>query len=101
MKIDTKQEISLDEQVDVYVVPVFEDGSINSLFQKPDSFDFTGKSGQNFWLHGEKPKRIVYIGLGKSSEVNLWSFTSSHNCFLFALNATLVGFSSTSSAINV
>ena len=36
MKIETKQEISLDEQVDVYIVPVFEDENVNSLFQKPE-----------------------------------------------------------------
>jgi leucyl aminopeptidase len=68
MKIDTKQEITLDENVDVYLVPVFEDGQINSQFQKPDSFDFKGKSGEKIWLYGDKPKRTVYVGLGKSSE---------------------------------
>ncbi|MHA2105920.1 MAG: leucyl aminopeptidase [Candidatus Hodarchaeales archaeon] len=69
MKIDTKQEITLDENVDVYLIPVFEDGQINSLFRKPDPFDFKGKSGDKIWLHGDKPKRTVYVGLGKSSEV--------------------------------
>ncbi|OLS22709.1 MAG: Cytosol aminopeptidase [Candidatus Heimdallarchaeota archaeon LC_3] len=68
MKIDTKQEITLDEDVDVYIVPVFEEGEINSLFPKPDSYDFKGKSGDLFKLYGQKPKRIIYIGLGKQSD---------------------------------
>ena len=71
MKITVTQGLNLESDADVFLVPVFEKGKIPSGFPTPDELDFSGKAGDNFLLPGEKPKRTLFVGLGKEDSANI------------------------------
>ncbi|MFX1253619.1 MAG: leucyl aminopeptidase [Promethearchaeota archaeon] len=69
MQISIKTGSQLDAPVDIYVLPIFEEGEYPDQIPKPDAKDFTGKSGQSFWTSSSLPKRLCYVGLGKISKL--------------------------------